>query len=135
VGRLSEVAGMPRTAFSRLFTTVVGQPPASYLTGWRLNRAAQLLREPTPRWPGSPRRSATRPNSPSRPPSAASTACRRDGSAVLRPPDTRSKRRRTPPTFTDRLAHRFSVSPHVRGGQSGQPPAAPRLWRLAFWSC
>ena len=45
VGRLSEVAGMPRTAFSRLFTTVVGQPPMSYLTGWRLSRAARLLRE------------------------------------------------------------------------------------------
>lgn len=45
VGRLSEVAGMPRTAFSRLFTTVVGRPPMSYLTGWRLGRAARLLRE------------------------------------------------------------------------------------------
>jgi AraC-like DNA-binding protein len=45
VGRLSEVAGMPRTAFSRLFTTAVGRPPMSYLTGWRLGRAARLLRE------------------------------------------------------------------------------------------
>ncbi|WP_236795056.1 AraC family transcriptional regulator [Amycolatopsis sp. GM8] len=45
VSRLSEVAGMPRTAFSRLFTTLVGRPPMSYLTGWRLSRAARLLRE------------------------------------------------------------------------------------------
>ncbi|MEV5712971.1 AraC family transcriptional regulator [Amycolatopsis mediterranei] len=45
VGRLSEVAAMPRTAFSRLFTTAVGRPPMSYLTGWRLARAARLLRE------------------------------------------------------------------------------------------
>jgi AraC-like DNA-binding protein len=45
VGRLSEVAGMPRTAFSRLFTTAVGRPPMRYLTGWRLGRAARLLRE------------------------------------------------------------------------------------------
>ncbi|HEX4251770.1 MAG TPA: AraC family transcriptional regulator [Pseudonocardia sp.] len=45
VGRLSEVAGMPRTAFSRLFTHVVGRPPMSYLTDWRLSRAAQLLHE------------------------------------------------------------------------------------------
>lgn len=45
VGRLSEVAGMPRTAFSRLFTTEVGRPPMSYLTGWRLGHAARLLRE------------------------------------------------------------------------------------------
>ncbi|MFJ9782799.1 AraC family transcriptional regulator [Amycolatopsis sp. NPDC101161] len=45
VGRLSEVAGMPRTAFSRLFTAAVGRPPMNYLTGWRLARAARLLRE------------------------------------------------------------------------------------------
>jgi AraC-like DNA-binding protein len=45
VGRLSEVAGMPRTAFSRRFTTAVGRPPMSYLTSWRLGRAARLLRE------------------------------------------------------------------------------------------
>lgn len=45
VGALSEVAGLPRAAFSRLFTAAVGQPPTAYLTGWRLHRAAQLLRE------------------------------------------------------------------------------------------
>ncbi|WP_318306594.1 AraC family transcriptional regulator [Amycolatopsis solani] len=45
VGRLSEVAGMPRTAFSRTFTTTVGRPPMTYLTTWRLGRAARLLRE------------------------------------------------------------------------------------------
>jgi AraC-like DNA-binding protein len=45
VSRLSEVAGMPRTAFTRRFTTVVGQPPMSYLISWRLSRGARLLRE------------------------------------------------------------------------------------------
>jgi AraC-like DNA-binding protein len=45
VSRLSEVAGMPRTAFTRRFTTVVGQPPMSYLINWRLSRGARLLRE------------------------------------------------------------------------------------------
>ncbi|MFD4640195.1 AraC family transcriptional regulator [Lentzea sp. NPDC058436] len=45
VGRLSEVARMPRAAFSRHFTSAVGQPPMTYLTGWRLSRTAQLLRE------------------------------------------------------------------------------------------
>ncbi|ANZ41559.1 AraC family transcriptional regulator [Lentzea guizhouensis] len=45
VGRLSEVAGLPRAAFSRLFTTAVGEPPMRYVTGWRLGLAAQLLRE------------------------------------------------------------------------------------------
>ncbi|WP_089955756.1 AraC family transcriptional regulator [Lentzea xinjiangensis] len=47
VGRLSEVAGLPRAAFSKLFTTAVGQPPMGYVTGWRLSRAAQLLQETT----------------------------------------------------------------------------------------
>jgi AraC-like DNA-binding protein len=45
VSRLSEVAGMPRTAFTRRFTTVVGQPPMGYLISRRLSLGAQLLRE------------------------------------------------------------------------------------------
>ncbi|MBY8857097.1 AraC family transcriptional regulator [Nocardia sp. CA2R105] len=45
VGRLSDVAGLPRTAFSRRFTTLVGQPPMSYLISWRLGCGARLLRE------------------------------------------------------------------------------------------
>jgi AraC-like DNA-binding protein len=45
VGLMSEAAGMPRTAFTRRFSAVVGQPPMSYLIGWRLARGAQLLRE------------------------------------------------------------------------------------------
>jgi AraC-like DNA-binding protein len=45
VGQLSEVAGLPRTAFTRRFTAMVGQPPMSYLISWRLGRGARLLRE------------------------------------------------------------------------------------------
>ncbi|MEV5721225.1 AraC family transcriptional regulator [Amycolatopsis mediterranei] len=45
VAGLSETAGLPRTAFTRRFTSQVGQPPMSYLTGWRLGRSARLLRE------------------------------------------------------------------------------------------
>ncbi|MCS7475841.1 AraC family transcriptional regulator [Umezawaea endophytica] len=45
VARLSEVAGLPRTAFTRRFTAVVGRPPMSYLIGWRLSSGARLLRE------------------------------------------------------------------------------------------
>ena len=45
VSGLSATAGLPRTAFTRRFSAVVGQPPMRYLTGWRLNRGAQLLRE------------------------------------------------------------------------------------------
>jgi AraC-like DNA-binding protein len=42
---LSELAGMPHTAFARRFTVMVGQPPISYLTGWRLACGARLLKE------------------------------------------------------------------------------------------
>ena len=45
VQRLSEAAGIPRTAFTRRFTTEVGQPPMSYLISWRLGGGARLLRE------------------------------------------------------------------------------------------
>jgi AraC-like DNA-binding protein len=44
VGGLSEAVGMPRTAFTRRFTAVVGQSPTSYMTSWRLGRGARLLR-------------------------------------------------------------------------------------------
>jgi len=45
VQRLSETAGLSRTAFSKRFTRLVGQPPMTYLTGWRLTYGARLLRE------------------------------------------------------------------------------------------
>ncbi|MBB5785199.1 AraC family transcriptional regulator [Nonomuraea jabiensis] len=45
VQRLSEIAGMSRTTFVRRFTDLLGKPPATYLTGWRLTLGARLLRE------------------------------------------------------------------------------------------
>ncbi|MDP9791695.1 AraC-like DNA-binding protein [Catenuloplanes nepalensis] len=45
VDRLSRTAGMSRTAFTRRFTALVGEPPMAYLIGRRLHRGAQLLRE------------------------------------------------------------------------------------------
>ncbi|WP_410566262.1 AraC family transcriptional regulator [Amycolatopsis sp. cmx-4-61] len=45
VQELGEAVGLSRTAFTRRFTSMVGQPPLLYLTNWRLGRAAQLLRE------------------------------------------------------------------------------------------
>ncbi|MBZ6285760.1 AraC family transcriptional regulator [Streptomyces olivaceus] len=45
VDQLSSAAAMPRTAFTRRFTAVIGMPPMKYLTTWRLGRAARLLRE------------------------------------------------------------------------------------------
>jgi AraC-like DNA-binding protein len=35
-----------RAALARRFTALVGEPPMTYLTGWRLDLAADLLREP-----------------------------------------------------------------------------------------
>jgi AraC-like DNA-binding protein len=45
VSSLGEVAGLSRSAFSRRFTELVGQPPLGYLTSWRLTLAARLLAE------------------------------------------------------------------------------------------
>lgn len=42
---LGTAAGLSRTAFTRRFTAIVGRPPMAYLTAWRLNNGAQLLRE------------------------------------------------------------------------------------------
>jgi len=46
VDSLAREVGLSRAAFSRRFTTLVGEPPLSYLTGWRLDLAADLLLEP-----------------------------------------------------------------------------------------
>jgi len=45
VQRLAEVAGMSRTAFTHRFTALVGKPPMTYLTHWRLTQGARLLRQ------------------------------------------------------------------------------------------
>jgi AraC-like DNA-binding protein len=46
VADLAHAAGLSRGLFARRFTELVGEPPISYLTGWRLALAADLLREP-----------------------------------------------------------------------------------------
>lgn len=43
VARLAAAAGVSRAALARRFTALVGEPPMSYLTGWRLALAADLL--------------------------------------------------------------------------------------------
>lgn len=45
VQELGQRAGLSRAAFARRFTALVGRPPLSYLTWWRLSTAARLLRE------------------------------------------------------------------------------------------
>jgi AraC-like DNA-binding protein len=40
---LASTVGLSRAAFARRFTALVGEPPMAYLTGWRLDLAADLL--------------------------------------------------------------------------------------------
>ncbi|GIH08704.1 AraC family transcriptional regulator [Rhizocola hellebori] len=47
VAKLAEQAGVSRATLARRFTDLVGEPPMSYLAGWRLALAADLLREPS----------------------------------------------------------------------------------------
>ncbi|HZR49708.1 MAG TPA: AraC family transcriptional regulator [Streptosporangiaceae bacterium] len=46
VAALASQAGVSRAALARRFTELVGEPPMTFLTGWRLALAADLLREP-----------------------------------------------------------------------------------------
>ena len=46
VAELASEAGLSRAAYARRFGELVGEPPMTYLTNWRLALAADLLREP-----------------------------------------------------------------------------------------
>ena len=46
VAALADAIGVSRATLARRFTELVGEPPMSFLTGWRLAIAADLLREP-----------------------------------------------------------------------------------------
>ncbi|MEV6839631.1 AraC family transcriptional regulator [Streptomyces sp. NPDC051133] len=45
VAELAAGVGMSRAAFAARFTSLVGEPPLTYLTGWRMTVAADLLRD------------------------------------------------------------------------------------------
>jgi AraC-like DNA-binding protein len=45
VAALAAKAGVSRAALARRFTALVGEPPMTYLTGWRLALAADRLRD------------------------------------------------------------------------------------------
>ncbi|TCP51846.1 AraC family transcriptional regulator [Tamaricihabitans halophyticus] len=45
VAELATKVGVSRAAFARRFTALIGEPPMSYLTGWRVALAADLLRK------------------------------------------------------------------------------------------
>jgi AraC-like DNA-binding protein len=45
VAALAAEVGMSRAAFAARFTTMVGEPPLTYLTAWRMTLAADLLRD------------------------------------------------------------------------------------------
>jgi AraC-like DNA-binding protein len=46
VGELARETGVSRAALARRFQALVGEPPMSFLTSWRIALAADLLREP-----------------------------------------------------------------------------------------
>jgi AraC-like DNA-binding protein len=46
VEALAVTTGTSRASLARRFTELVGEPPMTFLTGWRLALAADLLREP-----------------------------------------------------------------------------------------
>ena len=46
VAELARATGVSRAALARRFNELVGEPPMTFLTGWRLAIAADLLREP-----------------------------------------------------------------------------------------
>jgi AraC-like DNA-binding protein len=46
VANLAAETGVSRAALARRFTDLVGEPPMTFLTEWRLTLAADLLREP-----------------------------------------------------------------------------------------
>lgn len=43
VERLARAVGLSRAAFARRFTAAVGEPPLTYLSGWRIDLAKQAL--------------------------------------------------------------------------------------------
>jgi AraC-like DNA-binding protein len=46
VAALADATGVSRAALARRFNALVGEPPMTFLTGWRIALAADLLREP-----------------------------------------------------------------------------------------
>ena len=46
VAELATAGGVSRAALARRFNELVGEPPMTFLTGWRIALAADLLREP-----------------------------------------------------------------------------------------
>lgn len=46
VASLAGAVGVARATLARRFTELVGEPPMSYLTGWRMALATDLLRDP-----------------------------------------------------------------------------------------
>jgi AraC-like DNA-binding protein len=46
IASLASAVGVSRAALARRFNDLVGEPPISFLTSWRLALAADLLREP-----------------------------------------------------------------------------------------
>jgi AraC-like DNA-binding protein len=77
VSTLAAASGVSRAKFASRFSELVGEPPMSYLTSWRLALAADLLHEPGVTIESVARRSATATASPSAQPSNGSAGSAR----------------------------------------------------------
>ena len=111
---------LSRATLARRFAELVGEPPLTYLTRWRMDLAAQRLQATRPsRWRRSPAASATRPSTRSTAPSPATAASR--PAATAEPPRNASARRWTKGHVHPR------IDPHVhrRSRPTRLPPATP----------
>ena len=68
---LAREAGCSRTVLAERFNAVMGQAPIEYVTSWRMQIAADRIRNTARAWPRSQRMSATNRRPPSIAPSSA----------------------------------------------------------------
>ena len=71
---LAGEAGVSRALLAKRFNEIMGEPPLTYLTEWRMQLAEELHATPISLWPKWPARSATPTNSASATPSNAEKA-------------------------------------------------------------
>jgi AraC-like DNA-binding protein len=152
VAALAREIGVSRAGLARRFTELVGEPPMTFLTGWRLALAADLLREPGAtigsvaeqvgygsafalstafkRVRGvSPQQHRGAPWRPDRP--ACASARQRAGSALRRVPATTWRQTRCPTrsSSTWRPAWRTPSASPWRSSSPEPPSSAASAWR------
>ena len=115
--RLAAEVHLSRATLARRFTELVGEPPLTYLTRWRMDLAARRLKDTTEPVEASPAGSATPPSTRSTAPSAA-IAVSRPVATAARPEPLAPRGRRAPPA---------GLGVRVVKSRCGSREA-PRLW-------